>query len=220
MAETESADSGGLTSPQPSPLTLLAARQIVIDTHVARYFCCVDWEPHLRMAFDGRLHVADAVHQELRDQCGSVPKINSFLDLPRYWDLEQPDGPQELQMVSDLQREWEAKNGLPYDAYFNLGEAEALAVCVRQRNRDAGWIFVTNDRDAKESARLLRVPVYNPFYLAALFVHQGYIDETEAWRGYSDMVNKHGMVGYLFLNAAAEGEQAFRQRLAQALGTA
>lgn len=220
MAETESADSGGLTSPQPSPLTLLAARQIVIDTHVARYFCCVDWEPHLRVVFDGRLHVADAVHQELRDQCGSVPKINSFLDLPRYWDLEQPDGPQELQMVSDLQREWEAKNNLLYDAYFNLGEAEALAICARQRNRDAGWTFVTNDRDAKESARLLKVPVYNPFYVAALFVHQGYIDETEAWHGYGDMVNKHGMVGYLFLNAAAQGEQAFRKRLAHELENA
>ena len=49
-----------------APVGLLAARHIAIDTHVARYFCCVDWEPHLRVVFDARLHVADAVHQELR----------------------------------------------------------------------------------------------------------------------------------------------------------
>jgi len=224
LAETNSdGDANGgraVASPQPRPLALLAARHIAIDTHVARYVCCVDWEPHLRVVFDARLHVADAVHRELLHQCHSAPKIGQFLALPRYWDLEQPESLEELQMVSDFQREWEAKNGLPYDHYYNLGEAEALVICARQRNRDAGWSFVTNDRDAKDSARLLKVPVCNPFFVVALFVHQGYIDETEAWLGYQAMVNTHGMIGYLFLSAEPEGEPDFRKRLGAELANA
>jgi hypothetical protein len=204
-------------SRQLQPLALLAARHIAIDTHVARYFCCVDWEPHLRVAFDARLHVADAVHRELKGQCHSVPKINEFLALPRYWDLEQPETLEEHQMVSDLQRGWEERNGLPYDAYYNLGEAEALVICARKRNRDAGWTFVTNDHDATDSAKLLRVPVCNPFFLVALFVHQGYIDQTEAWLGYQAMVNIHRMVGFLWLGAKSEDEKVFRERLGTVL---
>lgn len=123
-------------------------------------------------------------------------------------------------MVSDLQREWEAKNGLPYSHYYNLGEAEALVICARQRNRDAGWTFVTNDRDAKDGAKLMQVPVCNPFFLVALFVHQGYIGETEAWLGYQDMVKTHGMFGYLFLSAEFEGEKEFRRRLEVELASA
>jgi predicted nucleic acid-binding protein len=195
----------------------LAARHVVVDTHVVRYFCCIGWEEHLEVAFDSRLHVADAVCQELHDQKRKVKKIKRFLDLPRSWSLERAQDAAELQQISDLQRDWEAKNGRQYDAFFNLGEAESIVVCYRRDNRAASWTFITNDRDAKDSARLLEVPVINPFFVVALFVHQGYIDKMAAWGGYQSMVKTHGMIGYLGLDAEPAGQMDFLGRLSTAL---
>jgi hypothetical protein len=189
-----------------------------VDTHVVRYFCCVDWEEHLRVAFGGRLHVADAVRRELLYQKGGVPKIEQFFDLPRYWSLEGPQDTAELQRVSDLQRDWEAQKGLPYHAFRNLGEAESIVVCQRASNLAAGWTFVTNDHDATVSARLLKLHPVNPFDVVALFVHQGYLDQMEAWRGYQSMVNTHGMRGYLGLRAEPSGQKDFLARLSSVRG--
>ncbi|MGD0018766.1 MAG: hypothetical protein ABSD62_05885 [Candidatus Limnocylindrales bacterium] len=165
------------------------------------------------MAFDGRLHVADAVHRELLNQKHGTPKIESFFHLPRYWSPEGLLDRDELQTVLDLQRDWEAKHGLSYDARYNLGEAESIVVCLRRRNAAAGWTFVTNDHDATVSARLLKVHTVNPFSVVALFVHQGYLDPMEAWRGYQSMVHTHGMKGYLWLSAEPPGQKAFLERL-------
>ena len=182
-------------APRQGSLVLLAARQVVLDTHVIRYFSCVGWEPHLRLAFAGRLHLADAVARELKDQRRRVPSINAFFAAPLYWERRYAED-DELITVTDLQRDWEAKHGFTSrDDFRNLGEAESLAICIRPRPMSEGWVFVTNDHDAAELARALKILVANPFSVVALLFHQGYLTSGESWLGYQSMVQAHGMRG-------------------------
>ena len=144
----------------------------------------------LKRAFAGRMLWPDGVAAELHVQAhgllgrGQVPNLASFLATCGATVLELSED--ESQEAEDIQQEMHTAKALRSDALADLGEAQCLVVCRRDRE----CVLVCEDGRARASARLgdPEVVLFGLIDVLYLAVRLGLCKPGKAWALYEATV--------------------------------
>jgi predicted nucleic acid-binding protein len=173
----------------PSPdawLAPLRYQSVCFDTMIIRHLVHGGGGDILKQAFAGRMLWPDGVAAELHVQAhgflgrGQVPNLASFLATCGATVLELSED--ESQEAEDIQREMHTAKTLRSNALADLGEAQCLVVCRRDRE----CVLVCQDGRARASARYgePKVPLFGLIDVLYLAVRLGLCKAARAWALY------------------------------------
>jgi hypothetical protein len=185
-----------------------------MDTHVLVEFAQVGLTEAVLEVFRGRLELPGAIEYEVRNSYdpnkGNVPGLAPYLANPKPYRVHQVEDENEQLMARHLQNDWAARKGKPYVWHKDLGEAEAMVLCRRNK-----WPFITGDHDPITDAHEMRVPVWCPTWVLLTLVLKGKIaDGPAAWKLYYRIVRQLGYNEWHRTPMNADGESRFLQRAA------
>jgi hypothetical protein len=185
-----------------------------MDTHVLAEFAQVGLTSTVLEVFRGRLQLPQAIEHELGDnhdpRKGNIPELAPYLADPRPYQVHRIEDELEMVFVRDLQRDWAKRRNKAFHVFKNLGEAEAMALCRRNK-----WPFITGDFDPITDAHRNEVAVWCPTWVLLAFVSIGKIaDGPAAWKLYYRIVRQFGETEWHRTPMNADGQRWFLQNAA------